>query len=165
LCGCRGAIVGKAEEEREVFEEFAAVAGLAIDAGSIRSEKPPLPDISCHIGGDARYFELTRAANQGVADEVGRLLVKGRKTGEGGVGRPQVYNDEKTLRAAVEQKAAAKHETHGAPLDLIVYYDGMFHPVPSFDWVESTFRSLQAEYRHRWGAIWLYNRTSKQILR
>jgi hypothetical protein len=85
--------VGKAAEEREVFEEFATVAGLAIDPGSIRSEAPPLPDISCRIGGDTRYFELTRAANQGIADEVGRLLVRGRKTGEGGVGRPQVHND------------------------------------------------------------------------
>jgi len=155
--------VGKADAEREVFGEFAAVAGLAIDHGSIRSEAPPLPDISCRIGGATRYFELTRAANQGIADEVGRLLVKGRKAGEGGVGRPQVYNDEKTLRAAVERKAAAKHETDGAPLDLIVYYDGVFHPVPSFDWVESAFRSLQAEYRHRWGTIWLYDRTTKQI--
>jgi hypothetical protein len=157
--------VGKADEERQVFEEFATVAGLAIDPGSIRSEAPPLPDISCRIGGDTRYFELTRAANQGIADEVGHLLVKGRKTGKGGVGRPQVYNDAKTLRAAVERKAAAKHKTHGARLDLIVYYDGAFHPVPSFDWVESTFRSLQAEYRHRWGTLWLYDRTTKQILR
>jgi hypothetical protein len=156
--------VTKAEHEREVFLEFAAVVGLDVDPESARAEAPPRPDISCLVAGTRHYFELTRAANQEIANEVGHLLAKARRTGETGVGRAQAYNDEVSLRDAVARKAASNHETDGAPLDLIVYYDGVFHPVPSFEWVEATFRELQAEYRERWNAIWLYDRTTKCFL-
>jgi hypothetical protein len=157
--------VTKAKEERELFREFATAARLGVDPDSIRSEDPPLPDISCRIAGKVRYFELTRAANQDIADEVGRLWVQGRRTGETGAGRAHVYGDPQTLRGAVERKAAATHETRGVPLDLLVYYDPAFHPSPEPEWVESTFRELQAKYRDRWNAMWLYDRTDKWILR
>jgi hypothetical protein len=157
--------VSKADHEREVFLEFAHAAGLDVDRDSVQSEEPPRPDISCLVAGERRYFELTRAANQEIADEVGHLLTKARRTGETGAGEAHVYNDELTLRATVARKAASSHETGGAPLDLIVYYDGVFHPALSFESVESTFRELQAEYRGRWNAIWLYDRRTKQVLR
>jgi len=154
--------VSKADDERQVFQDFAVAAGLQPDA--IQSEEPPYPDISCRIGGDVRYFELTRAANQGVANEVGGLFTKARKTGKSGVGRAQVYSDDAALRAAVARKAESSHETRGAPLDLIVYYDGVFHPVPQFEWIEATARELRAQYRNRWNAIWLYDHTKKRLL-
>jgi hypothetical protein len=154
--------MSKADDERQVFESFAIAARL--EAESIESRKPPYPDISCRIGNVVRYFELTRAANQGIADEVGRLLAKARKTGESGVGRAQVYNDEATLRAAVARKAESSHETDGAPLDLVVYYDGVFHPAPEFEWIEQAVSELRAQYCGRWNAIWLYDHTTKRLL-
>ena len=158
------ASVSKADDERAVFSEFAKAARLGVEPESVHSEEPPLADISCRLGGKVRYFELTRVASQSIANEVGRLRVKGRRTAGSGVSRPQVYSDEKALRAAVERKAAVRHETHGARLDLVVYYDPQLHPPPSFEWVEETLRCLQAEYRERWGQIWLYDSSSGQVL-
>jgi hypothetical protein len=68
------------------------------------------------------------------------------------------------LRAAVARKAESSHETGGAPLDLIVYYDGLFHPVPQFEWIEEAAKELRAQYRDRWNAIWLYDHTKKRLL-
>jgi hypothetical protein len=156
--------VTKADDERDVFREFAVVAGLDVDPDSIESQDPPLPDISCRIAGQIRYFELTRAANQDIANDVGGLLVKGRKTGEGGVGKAHVYGDRETLTAAVKRKATTTHETHGAPLDLLVYYDGWLVPIPEREVVEPVLKSLRAQYSGRWRTIWLYDRVNKWVL-
>lgn len=56
------------------------------------------------------------------------------------------------------------HATGGQPLSLLVYYDGVLHALSSFTLIESTFRSLQAQYHGRWNAIWLYDRNKKEVL-
>jgi hypothetical protein len=156
--------VNKADHEVAVFREFVEVAGLPVDPDSIRPAESPWPDISCTIAGQVHYFELTRAADQGIADNMGGLIVKGRRTGEGGVVAAQAYDDRSILRVAVERKASATHETGGQPLSLLVYYDGVFHALGSFTFIESTFRALQAQYHGRWNAIWLYDRNKKEVL-
>ena len=53
----------KAKGERSVFRRFAAISGLNINSKSIRSCKPPRPDISCRVGKTPYYFEVTRMAH------------------------------------------------------------------------------------------------------
>jgi hypothetical protein len=156
--------MNKADDERRVFEEFAALAGLRIDPASVRSEEPPLPDISCLIDGRRHYFELTRVADQPLADETGRLLTRARKTGDGGVGRFLSYDDRTILVDAVERKAATRYQTGGDPRSLLVYYDGVIHVLALLELVEPTFRDLQTKYRHHWTALWLYDRVGKRCL-
>jgi hypothetical protein len=156
--------MSKADHERNVFQEFVELARLPIDAGSIRSEEPPLPDISCSIAGQRRFFELTRAVDQGIANDMGCLFVNAHKTGVGGIVPAHSYDDCAILGEAVERKADVAHKTDGNPLDLLVYYDGVFHTLTSFDLIEPLFRALQAKYRTRWRAIWLYDRNRKTVL-
>lgn len=154
----------KAAHELEIFRQFAEAVGLAVGLDSICSQSPPLPDISCEIDGQPRYFELTRVADQSISNDVGNLLKEARKTGVGGVGEAHVYDDRAMLRDTVERKAAAKHETKGDRFDLLLYYDGVFHAVTTFRHIEATFRELQARYSGRWAAIWLYDRSSRRFL-
>jgi hypothetical protein len=156
--------VSKTDHEVTIFREFVELAGLPVDPDSIRPEQSPWPDISCTIAGQVHYFELTRAADQGFADDVGALFAKGRRTGEGHVSAAHSYDDHSILRMAIERKASATHETGGQPLSLLVYYDGVFHALNSFAFIESTFRALQIQYHERWHAIWLYDRNKKAVL-
>jgi hypothetical protein len=156
--------MSKAQDEMNVFLQFAEAAGFAVEPASVRPQQPPFPDISCRIDGQLRYFELTRAADQAIADDVGRLIVEERRTGIGGVGEFHVYDDRATLRETVERKARKDHQTDGHPLDLLIYYDGVFNAVATFRHLEATFRELQAEYRQRWRGIWLYDSSSGRVL-
>jgi len=131
---------------------------------SIQSHDPPEPDISCTVDGEKWFFELTRAADQEIADDVGRLLKQTARDGVGGAGDAHVYNDGQILKTAIEKKAAKHHETGGVPLHLLIYYDGVFHAIGRLSIVEPAFRKLSAEYRERWARIWLYERQSKQVL-
>jgi hypothetical protein len=157
--------MSKAEHERAVFTEFVIVAGLDVPLASIKSQEPPLPDIACTLAGAPHMFELTRVADQEIANDVGMLLTKASRTGEGGVGGAHSYDDKAILRRAVERKATARHVTQGAPLSLLAYYDGVFHELGSFDWVRATFEQLVEEYAARWHSMWLFDWPKKALLR
>jgi hypothetical protein len=157
-------VTSKSDHEIEVFLEFAEAAGLPVDRASVKSPDPPKPDVFCMVEGEPRYFELTRAADQGIADDVGKMLVKTAKTGEGLVGTPHWYDDKAIIREAVERKAAKAHETGGLRLDLLVYGDGVFHALGTLDHVRTTFAELQAQYAECWNALWLYDRSTRDVL-
>src|SRR6266568_3258531 len=57
----------KASRERQIFAAFVNAAKLEIDAGSVSSERPPKPDISCTILGHRHYFELTEIKDEDLA--------------------------------------------------------------------------------------------------
>lgn len=49
------------EEELEIFRIFAEVSDYEIDPLTIKSEEPPMPDISAYTkNGERLLFELTR---------------------------------------------------------------------------------------------------------
>ena len=64
----------KAKGERAIFRKFAAKSGLFIEPKSIRSRKPPRPDISCRVAQIPHYFEVTRMAHKGSANVIGHYL-------------------------------------------------------------------------------------------
>jgi hypothetical protein len=64
----------KADREKIIFLEFASVSGLAVDTQSVKSETPPLPDISCTIQGCVNYFELVEITDTDVAQGLSKWL-------------------------------------------------------------------------------------------
>jgi hypothetical protein len=158
-------VINKTQEhEQKVFSNFVNAAKLNVIPDSIRPEEAPLPDISCHIDGHLHYFELTRVADQSIANEVGALLKETRRTGKGGVGHVTWYDDRQMLRKAITRKNDKKYETHGAPLDLLVYYDVTISPSPLPELIDSIFHSLQTEFHDQWNKIWLYDWSNNQVM-
>lgn len=154
----------KSEHELSIFRAFTEAAGLAVPPESIQSQSPPAPDVRCVVSGDLRFFELTRAADQGMADDVGQLLAEGRRTGQGGVGEVHTYDDRQILRATVEKKAAKTHETGGVRCDLLVYYDGVFHALAAPDLIRATLAELRERHRLRWGYIWVFDLNKRAVV-
>jgi hypothetical protein len=154
----------KETHEQMIFKDFVRAAGLHVLLGSIHSKEPPLPDISCELDGQLHYFELTRASDQKIANDVGALLKNTYKTGTGGVGQAMSYDDREMLRTAIERKNNKTYKTNGAPIDLLVYYDGVTSPSPLPDLIDETFRSLQTESQTQWNKIWLYDWPNNRIL-
>ena len=73
----------KAEKERIIFELFVKVAHLPVISGSIRSERPPAPDILCEIQGRGPVaFELVEIVTPTFIQEIenGQKLKKAFKT-------------------------------------------------------------------------------------
>jgi hypothetical protein len=81
-----------------------------------------------------------------------------------GVGNAHGYDDRAILRDAVEKKANKAHETHGHPLELLVYYDGVFHGGAQREIARGAFAELQEEFNGRWRRMWLYDAPSKEVL-
>jgi hypothetical protein len=110
----------KEEWEQKVFAAFAKRSGLKIGECSIRSCKPPMPDICCNLDGSDYFFELAEVVPQVQARD---LNTKG------------VYSsafpdpDERGPNAMVNilrQKQKKKYETSGSPVDLLLYFNKDF---------------------------------------
>ena len=155
--------MSKAEHELGVFKAFVCAARLPIAIDSIKCEDPPAPDVSCLLKGTPVYFELTRAAAQDIADDVGRSFRR-VKTERVVVGQAHPYDDRQILENAVGRKAGAHHETNGRDLHLLVYYDGVFHAVGGLDVVEPIYRDLQGRFQDRWTAMWLFDQPSGTVI-
>ncbi len=56
--------------ELDTFHEFARTAELGVDEGSIKQDIPPMPDISCALGGIRRHFEMTRLTDEQIETKV-----------------------------------------------------------------------------------------------
>lgn len=164
LCVHKEEILNKQELERQVFLEFAEAAKVDVEQGSVKSEDPPIPDISCKIDGKTCYFELTRVADQAIANDIGHINKVSRKTGEAPCGKTSSYSDKEILETAVSKKAKIPHKTDGCRFDLLVYCDGYFHPRIQMDLVRESIKRLEKSYENRWNKIWLYDQTSKKIL-
>jgi hypothetical protein len=109
--------------EMTAFIRFTAAASLNVDSGTPKNEKPPLPDISCSIGGAPYLFELGEITDEELAADVSTSL----RTGVDGAGG--FFSEEVLLIRIIRKKAASTYETNGAPLDLILQYDKQY-PLP-----------------------------------
>jgi hypothetical protein len=153
----------KRREERTLFRQFAAAAGLAVQAGSLRSLAPPRPDISCRIDGDPTYFEMTRMRHPRSANKMGRHLSEITKGIPSPPPAPDTYDDRAALRDAIARKSAKAYATGDRRLGLLVWADGVCHPagMPA-----SWARSILADTgpRSRWSEIWVFDRPGNRVV-
>lgn len=153
----------KEAHQLAIFKLFVESIPLSVDPNSIQSLQPPMPDISCSINGQKHFFELTRGADQGIADDIGKLASSTNTTD---VGEFRCFNDEHILVEAVEKKASKQYETNGCPVDLLVYFDGLFH-YPGYmatSELQPTLDSLQERFKNKWRHIWFYDYANNEHL-
>ena len=113
-------LTDKEKWEQRVFAAFAKRSGLKINECSIKSCKPPMPDICCSLDGSDYFFELAEVVPQVQAQA---LNTKGVYT--------SAFPDPDELgpRAMVNilrQKRGKKYETGGSPVDLLLYFSKDF---------------------------------------
>lgn len=151
----------KAFRERRIFTAFVAAAGLEIDAGSVSSESPPKPDISCTILGHRHAFELTEITD----DDLARNVSVNQKTG---VTNGGPYSDDEPLLKTLSAKANRNYCAGvGTELELLAYYDKQRPPHLGLD--PSTKTELALLFRKMllfgaWSRIWLYDLNDGKIL-
>jgi hypothetical protein len=84
-----------------VFHRFAIASGIALNRRSVRSTKPPFPDISCRVDGIQQYFELTRLVHPELANVMGAHLSQLSKTGAAPRVAAYCYDDRSALRETI----------------------------------------------------------------
>lgn len=147
----------KSEYELQVFKAFADASGIGVEPDSARSERPPLPDIACRVKGETRYFELTRVADQNIAD-----TIAAQATGKSGP-VAHSYSDQADVVDAVHRKADKEYQTDGCPLELLLYADAL-HPPVYLPVVEGVLGELAAEFGDKWHRIWLFDWRKKEVM-
>ena len=98
------------------FNGFVAASGVNVDPDTAKNEKPPMPDISCTIGGIPRLFELGEITDEELAQQIGESQ-RTQTDGEGGV-----LSEEEPLVRMILKKAQSTYQTGGVPLDLVLHY-------------------------------------------
>ena len=145
-----------------MFREFAAAASLRLNRKSVRSPRPPRPDISCRLSGVPTYVELTRMAHAGSANVMGGYLTALRKGKQPVPLGADSYDDRAALRSALDRKANKHYDHQGRPVCLLVWTDGVLHPqgMPS-----SWARAILREYGpgSRWSSIWVFDRPRNRV--
>jgi hypothetical protein len=116
----RGGTMTKKEWERKVFESFVRASGLNVCAESISLPDPPLPDIRCTIEGREYFFELGEVVPNEQAEA---LSTKGIY--RSGIPDPNERGPKALLRI-LAKKQEKQYQTHGSPVDLIVYFNKDF---------------------------------------
>src|SRR5260370_26983074 len=125
----------KAERERNIFQRFASAAGLRAEHGSINSERPPKPDISCVIEEAKHHFELGEITDQGLASRLAQALREMRITGG-------FFSQDKPLLNLVSEKGRKNYADLEGPLELVLYYYKQY-PTPRGGLTQSTINKLQ----------------------
>jgi hypothetical protein len=153
----------KASEERKIFRRFAQTAGLGVAPQSVRSGRPPYPDISCRIDGVRRYFELTRMTHPSFANAVGRRVDQTKRTGVPPPPQADIYDDRLALRDTLARKATKFYQHACSPLALLIHIDGIFHP-PRMrpEWAEAIFQEEGGA--SRWDGLWLYDAVYDKVV-
>ena len=153
----------KAKGERAVFRHFAALSGLNINPRSIRSGRPPRPDISCRVGQTPHYFEVTRMVHEGSANAMGHHLSKIARIGTAPALAADSYDDRAALGEAIERKARANYDIDGRPIGLLIFIDGIFHPpyMPP-EWARAVLEERGP--KERWTGIWLYDAVDDRVV-
>lgn len=100
-------------EESTIFSGFVKASGLP--AEHFANDKPPFPDIRAVIFGTTYYFELGEITDQGLAWATADALKTGEITG-------CAFSQLDPLLRMFRNKCAARYNTNGAPVDLILYY-------------------------------------------
>ncbi|MGH9967299.1 MAG: hypothetical protein ACREBG_05635 [Pyrinomonadaceae bacterium] len=152
----------KARHERRIFAEFASAADLRVDAGSVQSERPPNPDLSCTISGSRHYCELTEITDEDLAKNV-NINLKTRET----TGGP--YSDDTPLLKAFSGKAAKARKSYpifNGKLELLAYYDKQR---PAYDLQPATKVQLYWLTQDMvlfgvWSRLWIYDTRNKKVL-
>lgn len=103
----------KAAEERAVFEQFAQVVRLNIDADSVVSHRPRHPDMHYMVGGVGQWIELGEITDEGLA----RYIADGWQEGGG-----TSFSQNVPFVYMLESKGRKTYETGGKPVDLLLYY-------------------------------------------
>ena len=153
-------VIPKEEWERRIFAEFAAAAGLRLDAGSIKSGTPPEPDIRFSIGGVQCWAELVEITDEDLARRQTISLKTGAITGGS-------FSQSVPLERAVRLKAMKKYETKGSPLGLLAYYDKQFPAVEvEPDLIPRIIGDLAAQMvaSGAWANVWVYDNWRKAVL-
>jgi hypothetical protein len=152
--------------ERRVFAAFAKCSGLNISVASIKSCKPPLPDVCCTLDQSDYFFELAEVVPQ----------VEARALSTDGIyssGFPDPNERGPTAMVnIISQKQTKAYDTGGAPVDLLLYFNKdfpMYLPDVTSDGAEPTDIDRAAEECKRLGPfsrIWTYcswNNTAKRL--
>lgn len=112
------------EYERSIFRRFVRAVNLPINPWSVRSLKPPFPDISCRLNGVPHYFELTRMVERAFANSMGHHLSQLTRTGSVAP-LADIYDDRAALKETIERKARKTYQRLGRPVALLIYIDGV----------------------------------------
>jgi hypothetical protein len=108
--------------ERQEFDEiyivrkFVKAAGLTVEPGSMRNEKPRKPDISCQIDGERRLFELGTVVNEKVA------AVHDAALSAGGASAATAYSPIAPVIRMLKKKADSAYETGCSEVELVLYF-------------------------------------------
>lgn len=98
----------KERAEMRAFIGFAQAANLGVEFP--KNEKPPLPDISCKIGGSLYFFELGEITDEAVAENHSKSLRTGEVTGG-------AFSEQEPRIRIIRKKADSTYRTDGVPLD------------------------------------------------
>jgi hypothetical protein len=150
----------KAARERTIFVRFAKAAGLVVEEGSIQSDRPPRPDISCKIRQTTHHFELGEITDQGLAARVAQAIREMRITGG-------FFSQDRPLVNLLKQKAKKNYENLGGRLELVLYYDKQYPP-PADGLKHSTIREIElcvsSMLAGPWSRIWIFDNWNEDII-
>jgi hypothetical protein len=150
----------KAEWERHIFRSFASSAKIKLDPRSIRSLRPPHPDIRCQINSKLHYFELGEITSQGLASGVARSIKTGEITGGS-------FSQDEPFTYILNQKESKKYRIRkNGDLELLLYYDKQYPPpedwnLPSMLGTPIAKRMIQ---KGPWKRIWVYDDWKKKVI-
>lgn len=142
--------------EMRAFEGSVEAAKLEVE--NARNEKPPLPDISCKIGGSRYLFELGEITDQDVAANLSKSLRTGESTGG-------AFSEEEPLIRIVRKKTTSIYQTDGSPIDLLLHYDKQYPYAPG-EYLERYGTDIEAALipNGPFSRIWIYDSWTKSIL-
>jgi hypothetical protein len=150
--------VRKESGEMKVFMEFVAAGHLNIDPGTPKNEQPPLPDISCSVGGKQYLFELGEITDEELAAEIGRSLRTGAVAGG-------AFSEEEPLVRMILKKAGSTYRTDGAPMGLVLHYDKQYPFAPA-EYLDRHLAEIALALipNGPFSRIWIYDGWTKAIL-
>lgn len=150
----------KAAREKTIFERFAKAAGLRVENGSVQSDRPPQPDISCRIDDATHHFELGEVTDQGLAARLAQALRDMKITGG-------FFSQDRPLVDLLKQKANKNYENLDGALELVLYYDKQYPP-PDGGLKQSTLEELEicvaSMLTGQWSRIWIFDNWNEKII-
>jgi hypothetical protein len=161
--------IGKSAHELQVFSEFTRSAGLIVVLESIETCEPPSPDIKCIVDNGYRYFELGRILDE----EIPKLRIEMLRQAPQPV-KPDPPKFGWPERNMLIQKLSSQYETHGLPVDLVLYWDfdnrnwltaNEPPPIAPFsDMAEDLLTPQLISERHPFSRIFYFHRRIHRIL-
>jgi hypothetical protein len=149
----------KTKREIGIFKSFSESASLPLDLDSVRSEKPPRPDIKFTMSSKPYCAELVE-----ITDEV---IAKSREiTLRTGMSVATSYSSSDPLIRSFKEKAEKDYQTDGAPLILLAYYEKQYPVTYDPDFIQRHISNIaQSMVRSgKWESIWVYDHWEKRVL-